>query len=1174
MTRTPTVLFWLFALAFSSMITSCGGGGGDEPDPTPQPSGSITISGNSEIIFQEEGGSKTIDFQTDLDWTATVANTGGTSWCHISPTSGSSGSSHITITVDPNASYDERNVIVTIKCGRSSKTVAVTQKQKNALLLTSSKIEIDNAGGNVTCEVKTNISYTVTIPAEFSEWISRNESRGLQTYTEVFKIAPNLDADKREGYIIFKGDNGMEEKVHIYQTGGENIVLSVSSITVGSEGDTFSVEIQKNCDFKIIMPDVDWLRQDLTRAISSQTLHFIVSPNESYDERNARIVFETAGGEKSEGLVVTQKQKDALLLTNSVVEMTNKGGTFTSEVMANIDYDVVIPTQYSSWISRQTTRGLKAYKETFRVEPNYDFEKREGYILFTGPDGIEEKLQVFQNPSTGLVLQSSSVTMESNGGEFSIEISRNCGFDVEMPDVKWLRRIDTRSMSTQTLHFEVDPYTGTDGRKAEIVFVSDDKSVKETFTVYQLPKGALIIGEKTIEAPAGKGTFGVSYSSNTSIKFEISGDAKNWIKPVSNGTRAMEEHEQWFSADANTTGAERRGEIVFSDAKGELSETVTVVQDYGHLSIVSSTLKPGDFKDAAAHEFEIQVSANVNYTVAVPSFVKMVSGPAGENSLLKFKVDENMSLNESHYGIIRLEWAGVTLEQFEVSQEVARIRYNDTDIFRVLKEGGVLSPVIDANIGVSATVGTSASGWISVLPPENGGFIPRLQIAANNTESEREGYVTFSCGSIWNKSITVIQKGIPPESLDVTVPEGESLSEIIEDSGAAMNIVSLDVNGTVSGNDVELLRKMAIEGKLEHLDLTDTRIKAGTESYDIVEGGYVIRTFKIEKDDTFGDYMFYKTNLKTLELPKTLKEIGECAFSLSAIEEITVPEGVVSMGEETFRGCGRLVKASLPGSLKKLPERCFEQTYNLERVTLGEGMEEIDNIAFWWNPGGSAMTSCLKEVVLPSTMKRLGNKAFGCSGLQSVVIPENLTEYGEIPFYSCQRLSKVIMKGVPKEGKLPDRMFSGCPIETLELPEGIKVIGQLALWAIKVDEPKIPSTVVELQYGALANCEATKLVLPEGLEIIGDQALGQMWRMTSLTLPSTVNKIGSKILYSTLLPLKTIHCKMKTPPIPSGPLVNENEFDYSACTLYVPKGSADLYRRAEYWKNFTKIKEE
>ena len=102
--------------------------------------------------------------------------------------------------MEANEGYDDRNVVLTIQVGELMKTVVVTQKQKDALTLTTDRFEVGQEGGTIHVEVKSNISYEVVIPDEYKGWISQKDAgRGLSSSILSFEIAASEEYEKREG---------------------------------------------------------------------------------------------------------------------------------------------------------------------------------------------------------------------------------------------------------------------------------------------------------------------------------------------------------------------------------------------------------------------------------------------------------------------------------------------------------------------------------------------------------------------------------------------------------------------------------------------------------------------------------------------------------------------------------------------------------------------------------------------------------------------------------------------------------------------------------------------------------------------------------------------------------------------------------------------------------------
>ena len=134
------------------------GGGGQEIPKQPE----ITLS-TTAADFSTDGGSNVITFTSSEAWTAEVINSRADDWCSIEPTSGPAGSARITITTKENDTPNDRTASIVIKAGTTSKTINVSQKQKDALTVTSSKFEVSAEGGEITIEVKANINFDFEI---------------------------------------------------------------------------------------------------------------------------------------------------------------------------------------------------------------------------------------------------------------------------------------------------------------------------------------------------------------------------------------------------------------------------------------------------------------------------------------------------------------------------------------------------------------------------------------------------------------------------------------------------------------------------------------------------------------------------------------------------------------------------------------------------------------------------------------------------------------------------------------------------------------------------------------------------------------------------------------------------------------------------------------------------
>ena len=392
----------LLAACLNVGLIACSDENKDAPEPEDafiNESGSNNYFTNG-MNFTSVASELTFAFDTNMDWSISVANTAnGTPWCYASTASGGAGHYEVVVKVDENTSYDDRNVTLTIQAGMAKKTIIVTQKQKDAILLTSNKFEVDKAGGKINVEVKSNINYTVEIAETAKNWIKKSstDTRALSTNTLTFEISPSEEYDKREGEIYVKSGE-MIETVHVYQTGGGTILLTKNEYPVSDKGETITVELKSNCEFEVKMPNVDWIKDaPATKAMSSHTLYYVISPNETYDSREAKIIYYDKNNmNAADTLVVIQAQKDALILSQKEYEVGASGGDLEIKLSTNIQYALSISQEDATWIQQVTTRSLVDETLYFKIAENKSLDTRIGSIVIEADKDKKETIKIIQ----------------------------------------------------------------------------------------------------------------------------------------------------------------------------------------------------------------------------------------------------------------------------------------------------------------------------------------------------------------------------------------------------------------------------------------------------------------------------------------------------------------------------------------------------------------------------------------------------------------------------------------------------------------------------------------------------------------------------------------------------------------------------------------------------------
>lgn len=168
----------------------------------------------------------------------------------------------------------------------------------------------------------------------------------------------------------------------------------------------------------------------------------------------------------------------------------------------------------------------------------------------------------------------------------------------------------------------------------------------------------------------------------------------------------------------------------------------------------------------------------------------------------------------------------------------------------------------------------------------------------------------------------------------------------------------------------------------------------------------------------------------------------------------------------------------------------------------------------------------MEEIVLPAKLKSIGDDAFiFCRSLKSINIPESVQKIGLRAFFGCSSLKSM----------------------------------------------KLPIGITEIKSGLLSNCTGLKsLTLQEGTTDIWDYAFTDCTLLTTITLPSTLGIICDAA-FANCNSLKSIYAlNPRGIGIKGKPF---EEYTQSQCTLYIPEGSMDNYKRGEEWNAFNHIVE-
>lgn len=730
----------------------------EEPTPPEPVAASITLAEGTDKqpLIETVGGVFSIHFTATASWTASVGNSRADSWISVSPASGEAGEGSVTVTVASNESTDERSASVFLVCGEEQETVVVTQKQKDALILSQQVYELPESESTIELEVHSNVSYEISVSVD---WIEPITSRSLTKETLVFRVAANESIEQRSGTITVKSGE-LEETVNVYQVGKKEepiLLLSDKLLNVGAEGGTVDVQVQSNVAYTY-KPETEynWIMEPAGRAISTHTIHLEVQPNETYDSREARFIFSDETATLTDTLLVRQAAAGGLIVSVSRIDLAAEDTGFSLEVQANVDYTVSID---ADWLEQVKSRGLTTETLTFSCEPNYSTVSREAVILLDSEIG-EQKVKVVQAGKEEVEdydfmnVSPSSLSLVAEATSFTVSVSTNVDYQVAS-SVDWITTTVSGTTNASSVAFDVKENEGTEVREGVITFTSEDRSLVRTVTVTQagkeMPK--LNVSPATFTLISEAASIEVEIDAN--VKYSVSSDASWLISPVSGLTEASS---LTFDVTANEGTSNREAVLTFTSEDGSIIRTVTVIQSGKEAT--SLTVSPSTFAlSNEATSINVTIESNTKYSVSGSTtwLTSLVSGLTEAKSLT-FTVAANETTSERKATLTFTSEDGSVTQTVTVTQAGEELYLNVTpQRIDAPAEGGTYPLTINTN-AVEPNINLNGYTWISL---QNGNIV----IAANTGNAERTGSITVTAGGL-SRTIEVVQSGKQPSSAD------------------------------------------------------------------------------------------------------------------------------------------------------------------------------------------------------------------------------------------------------------------------------------------------------------------------------------------------------------------------------------------------------------------------
>ena len=168
----------------------------------------------------------------------------------------------------------------------------------------------------------------------------------------------------------------------------------------------------------------------------------------------------------------------------------------------------------------------------------------------------------------------------------------------------------------------------------------------------------------------------------------------------------------------------------------------------------------------------------------------------------------------------------------------------------------------------------------------------------------------------------------------------------------------------------------------------------------------------------------YSMALKKLFIGAGVTITGANTFVETGLTVITLPQGCITVLDDTFDYCYYLQHITIPDSVTSFDTCAFESCFALASITIPDSVTSI---------GSKAFEGCLilQHITIPDSVTSFDTYAFDtCSALASITIPDSVTSIGSKAFYECYSVKEYyFMSDTPVS--INADVFKGLPSDAI-----------------------------------------------------------------------------------------------------------------------------------------------
>lgn len=321
---------------------------------------------------------------------------------------------------------------------------------------------------------------------------------------------------------------------------------------------------------------------------------------------------------------------------------------------------------------------------------------------------------------------------------------------------------------------------------------------------------------------------------------------------------------------------------------------------------------------------------------------------------------------------------------------------------------------------------------------------------------------------------------------------------------------------------------MQLPTQIKSLSLSDMVIDSYTGTVDAFPGRTVFEA------NTLPEYLFLRSPLLKITLPKSLTTIPQGLCAHSDAVEITVQGTATSAGDYAFYGCDNLISLKITAPLASIGRMGIANCPSLESLDLSS--TRLTALPDQLLSGCQALAS----LKLPAGISSLGTEVFSSTALTELSLP-TLKEAAPYALAGIQHLTTLTLNNEMEASK--GMLMDDTKLESVSnSPACIPVLYAANDYRLNTSSI-LPGTTSIGDY-AFYNNRASHMILGPDVTYVGRQAMGTPGALTGITATDL---------------------KERVPDADPGAFEG---FDCPAIKLYVAKDSRSLWTAHPVWGKF------